>query len=229
MELIDTHCHLTFKGLADQVEAVTSCSEKDIFAVSIFPRVGFDEFYAACGVKIFSISALLQKQELELVEFISYGRGEAPFSILPHKICFSRSGERLLFRGAAIRDGGYTDYVEVSDVTNTPAVTIHERDNKKQVVKASISANHHTVLIDCDSASFFDQNQNEISRSSLPEDFAGGSGCRNCLISDDGSQALAWLKGVVYLFVPGEEPRRCFAELGYVLDICWLSGLAGRG
>ena len=210
------------KKVGDMVITATSCLEKDIFAVSIFPRVGFDEYRAACGVKIFSISALLQKQELELVEFISYGRGESPFSILPNKMFFSRSGERLLFQGAAMRESGYTDYVEVSDATNKPAVTIHERDNEEQVVEASISVNHHTVLVDCDSVSFFDQNQNEISRSPLPEDFAGGNGCRNCLISDDGSQALAWLKGVVYLFAPGEDPRRCFAELGYVLDIGWL-------
>ena len=211
------------KKVGDLVTTVTSCLEKDFFAVSIFPRVGFDEYRAARGVKVFSISALLQKQELELIEFISLGRGEAPFSILPNRMCFSRSGERLLFKGAAMRESGYTDYVEISDATNNPAVTIHERDNEEQVVESSISANLHTVLIDCDSVSFFDQNHNEISRSPLPEGFAGGSGCRNCLISDDGSQALAWLKGVVYLFVPGEEPRRCFAELGYVLDICWLS------
>ena len=219
---VNTGTMLLEKKVGDMVEAVTSCTEKDIFAVSIFPRVGFDEYYAACGVKVFSISALLQKQELELVEFISYGRGEAPFSILPHKICFSRSGEQLLFKGAAIRDGGFTDYIEVSDGTNSPAVTIHERDNESRVVKASISTNHHTVVIDCDSVSFFDQNQNEISHSLLPEEFAGGNGCRNCLISDDGSQALAWLDGVVYLFAPGEEPRRCFPELGYILDIGWL-------
>jgi hypothetical protein len=218
---VSTGTMLLKKKVAHQVEAVTSCHEKNIFAVSIFPKVGFYE-YRACGVKIFSISALLQKRELELVEFISYGRGEEPFSILPHKIYFSRSGERLLFKGAAIRDGGYTDYVEVSDVTNTPAVTIHERDNKEQVVKASISANHHTVSIDCDSVSFFDQHQNEISRSPLPENFSSSTGCRSCLISDDGSQALAWLKGVVYLFAPGKDPRRCFAELGYILDIGWL-------
>ena len=210
------------KKVGDLVTTVTSCLEKNIFAVSIFPRVGFDEYHAARGVKIFSISALLQKQELELIEFISLGRGEAPFSILPNRMCFSRSGERLLFQGAAMRQPGYTDYVEVSDATNKPAVTIHERDNEGQVVESSISANHHTALIDCDSISFFDQNQNEISRSPLPEDFAGGSGCRNCLISDDGSQSLAWLKGVVYLFAPGKEPRRCFAKLGYILDVGWL-------
>ncbi len=208
------------KKVGNLVESVTSCFAKDIFAVSIFPGTGLEEYWAACGVKIFTISAILKKQELELIEFISYGLGEPPFSILPNKITFSRSGERLLFRGAAIRDGSYTDYVEVSDVTNNPAVTIHERDNKKQVVKASISANHHTVLIDCESVSFFDQNQDEISRFPLPGDFEGG--CRNCLISDDGSQALAWLNGVVYLFAPGKEPRWCFAELGYVLDIGWL-------
>ncbi|MEA3348414.1 MAG: hypothetical protein U9Q39_05050, partial [Pseudomonadota bacterium] len=210
------------KKVADQVEAITSCLEKDIFAVSIFTRVGFEEHLGACGVKIFSISALLIVQQLKLIEFISYGRGEAPFSILPYVLRFSRSGERLLFRGAAMRFPGYTDYVEVSDLTNTPATTIHERDNKEQVVEASISANHHSALIDCDSISFFDQNQNEISRSPLPENFASESGCRNCLISDDGSRALGWHKGVVYLFAPGEEPRRCFAELGYILDLGWL-------
>jgi len=210
------------KKVGDLATTITSCLKKDIFAVSIFPRVGFEEYKAACGVKIFSISAFLQKQELKLIEFISYGLGEAPFSILPNNISFSRSGERLLFKGSAMRESGYTDYVEVSDTTNNPAVTIHVRDNESRVVKASISSNHHTVVIDCDSVSFFDQNQNEISHSLLSEEFAGRNGCRNCFISDDGSQALAWLDGVVYLFAPGEEPRRCFAELGYILDVGWL-------